>query len=131
MSNLKPNTIVSINGVLAIVDTRQAGCYRVEFADGTAKLCTRRMFVVEKSRELAINYWMARYASLARRMNNAAANQQRVSRLVSKLRLVYVHCKGPQLVYVPTRVKRSPVAARKLVRAKVTKHNIGDCYAAP
>jgi hypothetical protein len=129
MSNLKPNTLVSINGVLAIVDTRQAGCYRVEFADGTQRLCTRRMFVVEKSRQLAINFWVSRYSTLARKMNHAA-NQQRVDRLVSKLRMVYVHCKGPQLVYVPARVKRSPVAARKLVRAKVIKHNIGDCYAA-
>src|SRR3954463_12864232 len=99
MSNLKPNTIVSVDGVLAIIDTRQAGCYRVEFADGSTKLCTRRMFVVEKSRELAINYWVSRYNMLARRMNADAANQQRVSRLVSKLRMVYVHCKGPQLAY--------------------------------
>lgn len=131
MSNLKPNTLVSVNGVLAIVDTRQAGCYRVEFADGAARLCTRRMFVVEKSRQLGINFWMARYATLARKMNQHATDQQRVSRLVSKLRLVYVHCKGPQLVYVPARPKRASITNRKLVRAKVIKHNIGDCYAAP
>lgn len=118
MANLKPDTVVSINGVLAIVTTRQAACYRVEFADGSTKLCTRRMLVVEKSRLLTINYWMARYAALARTINSATATKHRVDRLVSKLRLVYLHHPGPQLAPVSTRIKRASIA-NKLVSSQV------------
>jgi CRISPR/Cas system-associated protein Csm6 len=120
MSNLKPNTVVSVGGVLAIIDTRQAGCYRVEFADGTQRLCTRRMFVVEKSRELAINFWMNRYSRVAAELNRATATKHRVDRLVSKLRVVYVRLPGPQLAAVPVRACRSSVTRTQLVHKKIT-----------
>lgn len=120
MSNLKPDTVVIVNGVLAIVTSRQAACYRVEFADGSNKLCVRRMFVVSTSRALALDFWIARYNALAGKINNATAAKHRVDRLVSKLRLVYLHHPGPQLAPVSTRIERASTTNNKLVSSQVT-----------
>jgi hypothetical protein len=104
---MRPNTVVSVNGVLAIVDTLQGSCYRLEFADGSQMLCTRRTFTIERRKQSAVDYWMSRCTHINIAKDKREHTSRRVARrLVPKPRMVRVY--SPR---IPTKLEVIPACS--------------------